>query len=343
MAINSSSLQETILKAIDAVVTQRNNELKLDKTITGIIKKNVGIKHGKPVYQVEYNGGLLVATTQNADDAYVPNTSVYVMVPENDFSKEKIIIGRAARIQTDRASSVVAAAVNKYSIVGSNLLESTNSTQISDIEFGLRSFHSREDDAHGIEHRAQFLYQAGSDSNLINFKNDSLNVYKEDTSAIMVKADFKTNLADIQKTQPGARYGLIFNFAFDNLNKGFGETNREILENVAQIVSGQYEQVTYLNDQTAVSETKQSSLLDLIEDFENSLQLNNSISYYTQANTGKIDQTIEYIQTLYADFQNNKPELDKEIISNMISAYLILLNDLKNYRTLTRINEDYQT
>lgn len=342
MAINSSNLQETILKAIDAVVTQRNNELKLDKTITGIIKKNVGIKHGKPVYQVEYNGGLLVATTQNADDAYVPNTSVYVMVPENDFSKEKIIIGRAAQVQTDRASSVVAAAVNKYSIVGSNLLESTNSTQISEIEFGLRSFHSREDDAHGIEHRAQFLYQAGSDSNLINFKNDSLNVYKEDTSAIMIKADFKTNLADIQKTQPSARYGLIFNFAFDNLNKGFGETNREILENVAQIVSGQYEQVTYLNDQTAVSETKQSSLLDLIEDFENSLQLNNSISYYTQANTGKIDQTIEYIQILYADFQNNKPELDKEIISNTISAYLILLNDLKNYRTLTRINEDYQ-
>ena len=342
MAINSSSLQETILKAIDAVVTQRNNELKLDKTVTGTIKKNVGMRDGKPIYQVQYSGGIFNAIAQSTDDSYLPNQSVYVMVPENNFSKEKIIIGRASKIQTDRSRSVVAAAVNKYSIVGANLLKSTNDNNISNIQFGLRSYHPSAYDNHGIDHRAQFLYQANSDSNLIDFSNDRLNVYKEDTTAIMIKADFLTNLSAEQKMQSGARYGLIFNFAFDNLNKSFGETNREILENAAKIVIGQYEQVTYLDDKTSVAETKSSSLLDIIEDFENSLELNNSISYYTQDNTGKIDQTIEYIQSIYNNFQNTSPELDKDIIGNIISAYLNLLNDLKKYKTLFKINEDYQ-
>jgi len=342
MAINSSSLQETILKAIDAVVTQRNNELKLDKTVTGTIKKNVGMRDGKPIYQVQYSGGIFNAIAQSTNDSYLPNQSVYVMVPENNFSKEKIIIGRASKIQTDRSRSVVAAAVNKYSIIGANLLKSTNDNNISNIQFGLRSYHPSAYDNHGIDHRAQFLYQANSDSNLIDFSNDRLNVYKEDTTAIMIKADFLTNLSAEQKMQSGARYGLIFNFAFDNLNKSFGETNREILENAAKIVIGQYEQVTYLDDKTSVAETKSSSLLDIIEDFENSLELNNSINYYTQDNTGKIDQTIEYIQSIYNNFQNTSPELDKDIIGNIISAYLNLLNDLKKYKTLFKINEDYQ-
>ena len=51
MATNKMELQEAILKAVDAVVTQRNNDLKLDKTITAIVKKNVGVRYGKPVYQ----------------------------------------------------------------------------------------------------------------------------------------------------------------------------------------------------------------------------------------------------------------------------------------------------
>lgn len=340
----STEIQETLLKAIDAVITQRNNELKLDKTITATIKKNVGTKHGKPVYQVEYSGGLIEATAQNANDAYVPHTGVYVMIPEGNFSNEKIIIGRANSIQENRSTSVIAAAVNKYSIVGSNLLESSTQDSIANMQFGLRSFHPRTaDDTHGVNHRAQFIYQAEGSNNTLNFRNDNLKIYKDDTTAIMIKAEFLTNLEGTQRRQPSARYGLIFNFAFDNLNKGFGETNREILENVAKIVTGQYEKVTYENNQIINTQTIDANLLSLIQDFENSLELGNNIRYYTQDNTGKIDQTIEYIQTMYSSFQSSFPELDKEIINNTINAYLTLLKECKYFNGLMAINEHYQT
>ena len=233
---NSSQIQETILKAIDAVVTQRNNELKLDKTITGIIKKNVGKRNSKSVYQVEYSGGIIEAVAQKEEDIYTPHTGVYILVPEGNFSKEKVIIGRTSTMQTDRTASVVAAAVNKYSIVGPNLLETTNlNTNIKDLKYGLHSFHPvSKDNEHGIEHRAQFIYLKERENNDVLFNNERFKLYQEDTTAIMVKADFLTNLDVIQKQQPNARYGLIFTFTFDNLNKGYGETNLEVLEYISK-------------------------------------------------------------------------------------------------------------
>jgi hypothetical protein len=268
MATNSSQLQETILKAIDAVVTQRNNDLKLDKTILGTIKKNVGKRGTRPLYQVEYGGGIIEAVAQSSEEIYSPHSSVYVLVPQGNFSNEKIIIGRGTTITTDRSASVVAAAVNNYSIVGANLLQPVSKDdKIKDIEYGLRSFHPtfRDDiEEDGIDHRAHFIYKADNKENSkIKFDDERLNIYKEDSTAIMIKADFKTNLDIIQKQQPGAKYGLIFNFAFDNLNKGYGETNGEILENISQIVRG-----NVLNEDGVVEE---KLLYDCILDFENHL------------------------------------------------------------------------
>ena len=335
MATNSSQLQETILKAIDAVVTQRNNDLKLDKTITGIVKKNVGKRGSKPLYQIGYGGGIIEAVTQSVDDVYFPHNSVYVLVPEGNFSNEKIIIGRATSINTDRSASVVAAAVNKYSIVGANLLKSNNEEKIQDITYGLYSFHpSTYDSTHGIEHRAQFLYRKDDEEAKIKFEDDRLNVYKEDATAIMVKADFKTNLDSIQKQQSGARYGLIFNFAFDNLNKGYGETNGDILHNISEII-------------TRVNENgKSERLSDQISAFEESLFDSSSssteLSDWINNNTGQIDILYEKVDAYYNAFKVDNAKLNKEIISHTIQSYLILLSELKYEISVPNIAQNYK-
>lgn len=325
MATNSVQLQETILKAIDAVVTQRNNDLKLDKTIIGIVKKNIGKRGTKPLYQIEYSGGIIEAVAQNVTDVYSPHTSVYVLVPQGNFSNEKIIIGRSSSITTDRSASVVAAAVNNYSIVGANLLSSLTDEKIKDRKFGLYSFHPTFRDTleeNGINHRALFLYQKDSDNNTITFNDNRLNIYKEEATAIMVKADFLTNLDSVQKEQPNARYGLIFNFAFDNLNKGYGETNGEILKTVSEIVRG-----TVLDDEGYESEQTLKNIIDTFEAYFNNTEI--SLDDWITDNTGLIDRTIENIQALYNSFKVEEAKLDKEIINNTIQAYLTLLNELK--------------
>ena len=148
MATNSNDLQRTILEAVDTIVKQRTKELKLDKTITAIIKKSLGIRHsdGCPLYQVEYDGGVFNAIAQEGD-SYTKQTKVYVLVPEGNFSKEKLILGRASIIQTGRDKSVVSAAVNNYSITGSNLLKGNSSEQ-----FGLYSYHEINSGNHAENH-----------------------------------------------------------------------------------------------------------------------------------------------------------------------------------------------
>lgn len=338
MATNSSQLQETILKAIDAVVTQRNNDLKLDKTIIGTIKKNIGKRGTKPLYQVEYSGGIIEAVAQSVEDMYSPHTGVYVLVPQGNFSNEKIIVGRTSAINTDRTASVVAAAVNNYSIVGANLLTTTEKTNtpIKDLKFGLHSFHPAfRDNTHGIEHRAQFIYQKNNENNKIIFDDNRLNIYKEESTAIMIKADFLTNLDSIQKQQPNARYGLIFSFAFDNLNKSYGETNGEILGNISQIVKGKI-----FNDEGVLIERSLSFCVEYLQNhFET--DRNKNLAYFINTNTGIIDQTIEMIRSIYDCFKVDNAKLDNEIINNTIQAYLSLLNELKYKQTINSMLDRY--
>ena len=325
---DSSVLQETILRAMDAVVTQRNNELKLDKTITAIIKKNAGARNGRALYEVEYEGGRLVATAQNSTDSYVPNTSVYVLVPQGNFSNEKIIIGRANTITTDRSASVIAAAANSYSIIGSNLIESTSEEKIKNIQYGLHSFHDHTTEdltVHPRDHRFQILYDIkDNSSDKIKFNDNKLHIYKEQTTALMLKADFQTNLDIAQRRQANARYGLIFNFSFDNLNKGFGETNGEIFENLAPIVEGK----VYTNNINEPIQTK--TLIDYHKAISDT-----DFSY----STSLLDEYIEEISTLYNNFLINKRKLNTDLISNLVAAYLNLLNDLKN---ITASDEELQ-
>lgn len=335
MSTNVSEVQETILKAVDVIINQRNNELKLDKTITGIVKKNLGIRNGKPLYQIEYNGGYIDAIAQNATDSYTPHTAVYVMIPQSDFSKEKIIIGRASTISTDRSSSIVAAAINQYSITGANLINSMNDDNISNITYGLRSYHSIDEELtnpNSINHRAQLLY--GGDSDLISFNNKNFNIYKEESTAIMIKADFMTNLSSQQKQQTNARYGLIFNFSVNNLNKGYGETQGEILENVGNIIKG-----TIIDEDGSLITTTFNEYVDNYI-FKNYWEVSNW-NTWVDSDTGLLDIAIERTKAIYEAFQIDHADENTDIVINTVKAYLALLNELQGLNSAVNIKDRY--
>ena len=203
---NTQAIQEALLQAVDAVVTQRTNELKLDKTIIGIVKRNIGLRNNKPVYRVQYSGGVFEAICQNKEDMYSPNTGVYVLIPQGDFSNEKIIIGQA---YTDVIESTFTSTDIPYIKLCNNLLSKTDEV------YGLHSWHE-DNNAYDLDttHRYQYIYDRSWENNKINFDQNFLNIIKDKTVALMVKADFQTILDAEQRTQSKARYGIIFNFAF---------------------------------------------------------------------------------------------------------------------------------
>lgn len=143
--VNKMNLQESILKAVNTIVEQRTNELKVDKTITAIVEKNMGIFNGKTLYRLRYEGGFLEAVVLNPEEIYLPNTSVYVLIPQGDFSKQKVIIGRTNNINLEKDSSIINSIENQYCLVGNNLLynaKKDDSEKISNLQYGVYSYHN---------------------------------------------------------------------------------------------------------------------------------------------------------------------------------------------------------
>ena len=313
---NIQTMQEAILQAVDTIVTQRTNELKLDKTITAIIKKNIGQKNNKPIYQVWYNGGLFEAICQNKDDIYLPNTSVYILIPQGNFSKEKIIIGLAENNNIIEQKTNISE-MNSYAKLNTNLLE-INTEKI----YGLHSWHEDNNSIdNDISHRYQYIYQKDNTNDLF-FNQDVLDNCKEDATALMIKADFQTNLSEEQKQQLKGKYGLIFNFAFYNLNNGYGETNGEIFDNLSPIVESK------------------------IKNKENpgTYILNRNLNYYHQKiinfwkenlyiDTSVIDLYVSEITELYTNFILFSSQLNTKLINEMINNYLLTLNKLSKYKS----------
>ena len=184
---NMQAMQESLLKAADIIVTQRINELELDKTITAIVKKNLGQKNGKPVYQVYYSGGTFDAICQSVDDVYLPNTSVYVLIPQGNFSNEKIIIGATKTVQNETQKQIVASDSNSYAKLSNNLLIS-----IKDNVYGLHSWHDNSNlNDTNTSHYYQYIYQKVSDNNDIDFNKNILDIYKNEATALMIQAEFQ--------------------------------------------------------------------------------------------------------------------------------------------------------
>ncbi len=87
-------IQESIFKTIDTITQVYMSKMKVDKTISAIVTKRLDLAQKK--YEVSYNGGSLTVYAQPYDDTvYEENQSVYILVPENDFTNKKILMGRS--------------------------------------------------------------------------------------------------------------------------------------------------------------------------------------------------------------------------------------------------------
>ena len=297
------NIQDSILKAIDTIAMRRIDQLKLDKTITAIIKSPVGVVNGKKVYKVEYDGGYFNAIAQNVNDAYLPKMAVYVQIPEGDFSKEKFILGKASSIATGAQQSVVAATANNYGIIGKNAI-SSNKT------FAVRSYHDPVEEninEQSIEHRYNFLY-GGENGSKITINNGDLLSYKNNATAIMIRAEFMTKLSQEQRQQVNGEYGLVFNLVFKNLAAGIGETQGEVFDYYAKII-------------------KQNNITLLSKD----VQVKGEIAKTNfRGENGSLDGILNDIQALINSFKQNQPDSYTIEMSNAIDGYLINLQDMVN-------------
>ena len=216
MATNQTQIKNNVYKAIDVIAKERIDSLKLDKTIIGTIEAKISNKDNQ--YRVSYNGGTLYAYAQD-DSVYLPNVTVYVLVPENDFSKKKWIVGRVSNTRNDQNIDVVAGALNQYSIVGNNVITVKDNAELTDA-LKLRSYEVKK--ANATFQSANVLYDSKQPQiSLLDINAADLLTYVRQSQALSLAADFRTDLSKEQKRMINGNYGLIFNLRFQNKNTSY--------------------------------------------------------------------------------------------------------------------------
>lgn len=222
----ASELQNSIFSAFDTIIEQRIEKLELDKTVVASIEKCENALERK--YRVQYKGGSMIAYAQS-DETYAPHVSVYVSIPQNDFSQKKWILGKVSNFIGDRAITEVSAAIEDYQLVGNNTISLVTDEEA---EFGLKSYQpavkESETQLPAIPNLKQCdiipLYVRGEEErNKLQINEIELKQYIENSKALLLEACFRSDLDSTQRNMAdkGAEYGLEFNFIFEDGNGEF--------------------------------------------------------------------------------------------------------------------------
>ena len=200
----ANNLQESLLQAIDYLVNNRIDKINRDTTITCTIKKcNNSLTQE---YQVNYNGGFLNAYAQEGA-SYSENQEVFVLVPEGDFTKRKLIIGKASQVTEDENITFVSSLINDYNMIGQNTVVDTNSV----LPQGLHSYLASE---------YILLYQHGDEEHsILTFNENEFSNYIKDAEALLIEASFMTRLPRAHRLAKNGKYGIQFVLAFKNQDR----------------------------------------------------------------------------------------------------------------------------
>lgn len=117
--MTTMNIENQVCDAIQILAEKAINQAPYDKTISALIVECVDTAKGK--YKVKYQDALYYATSDNTELTYRKNTEVYILVPGNDFSKEKKILGTVKDMEAeynDRFNNYL----NSYYEVGESLL-----------------------------------------------------------------------------------------------------------------------------------------------------------------------------------------------------------------------------
>ena len=188
------SYENQVLDAIDIVVQAAIQSAGYDRTISATIMECLDSERG--LYKVRYQDAIYTASAEDPSKKYAQNSQVYVLIPENDYSKHKRIIGTASELGEDYTATITE---NPYKILGGNCA-------LMPEELSFSSYKGTDE---------YILYSSkGNVTNSISIDKETFLSYVKDASRIKIGMDFKTF---ILKAQEGGVYGLQIIFTEKNI------------------------------------------------------------------------------------------------------------------------------
>lgn len=206
--MNSLELQDAILKAVDTLTQKRMERIQADRTITAQVLKCTNALTKE--YSLEYNGGNILAYAADGK-TYSNGEVVYVLVPQGDFSANKVILDKG-QAKKD-SSQFVGSALNNYNIIGRNLINDA----FNSLPLGLHSY---------LNHEYALLYKYGIKSDAANkmflVDGDELSNSIKESDGFFISADFLSRLPRAHRISSNGTFGLEFILAYKDQSKENG-------------------------------------------------------------------------------------------------------------------------
>lgn len=187
------SVNEKVLDAIELLTKNSVQKAKYDKTIQAQILSCEDSTIGK--YRCRYQDATFYAYSSNLDLTFSKGSEVYILVPGNDMSKEKTILGTTNKLGINFVSQAVGD--EAYDIVGKNCITSNG------------IYYLDSDNKEYIY--TIYEYNKTIDQN-ISIDIDQLQTYMKQSSSIVAGASFKTSLDE--KKQHQGSFGIVFKLCF---------------------------------------------------------------------------------------------------------------------------------
>lgn len=220
-----SDINNQICDAISIIVDKRLSQANFDKTIQATIIAQGDKTKGE--YKVKYLDSSFYAYDKSGKD-YTVGTQVYVLVPENDLSKVKTILGTADK--TKDIQPIVPEG-NKFEYLTNNLfiIESSNT------EFGIKSWENRNKE--NKTYPPIYIYNRDEENADFKIDTDGLSyIEKEGFGYFILKCNVRTNLQKSQQSK--GNYGIRVTLTAD-LKENQQNTELESPNSTDNIVTDQ--------------------------------------------------------------------------------------------------------
>ena len=98
----NNGYEDKLIEAIQYIVQNAVDNAPYDRTVQATIVSCVDQTIGK--YKCKYQDATFYAFATSTDNLYNPGNDVYVLIPGNDSTREKTILGKTKKLGADFAA-----------------------------------------------------------------------------------------------------------------------------------------------------------------------------------------------------------------------------------------------
>lgn len=213
----NTSYENQICEAIEYIVDHAIARADFDKTIKATIVNCIDETIGQ--YKVKYQNSTFHAYSNSTEVTYSSGTDVYILIPGNDMSSTKTILGSVDKMGTDFVKTLDTE--DSFEITGNNCISSNDT-------FELCSYKEKD---------TVILYNKADGTDIINLNKIGFEEYVKNSSYIMCGAYFKTQL-EIEQRFKG-NYGIAFDLVFKS-NASDEEVIKHYIIDIDQMTGSPY-------------------------------------------------------------------------------------------------------